>query len=129
MMSTMENETSDKIVGFLQTLGRRWNRISASFYDFLSVYFRLEVEGLENVPASGRGLIVANHSNALGYDALMLAYCLDRNLNRKPLIMTHPFWFSNRFLEAVTRNLDLFPADLKEGLRALSKEQLMLIFP
>lgn len=39
-------------------------------------YFRVEVEGLEHVPADGSALVVANHSGTLPIDALMLQLCL-----------------------------------------------------
>jgi 1-acyl-sn-glycerol-3-phosphate acyltransferase len=39
-------------------------------------YFRVEVEGLEHVPADGSALVVANHSGTLPMDALMLQLCL-----------------------------------------------------
>ena len=35
-------------------------------------YFRAEVHGIENVPASGRVLLVANHSGQLPFDALVI---------------------------------------------------------
>ncbi|THA27833.1 acyltransferase family protein [Streptomyces sp. RKND-216] len=39
-------------------------------------YFRVEVQGLEHVPADGSALVVANHSGTLPLDALMLQLCL-----------------------------------------------------
>src|SRR5262249_41852566 len=35
-------------------------------------WFRVQMRGLEHVPASGPGLIVANHSGVLPIDAIML---------------------------------------------------------
>ncbi|WP_129841214.1 lysophospholipid acyltransferase family protein [Streptomyces sp. RFCAC02] len=35
-------------------------------------YFRVEVRGIENIPADGGALLVANHSGALPWDGLML---------------------------------------------------------
>lgn len=35
-------------------------------------YFRVEVKGIENIPAQGGALIVANHSGTLPLDGLML---------------------------------------------------------
>jgi len=39
-------------------------------------YFRVQLEGLENVPAEGRAVLVANHSGQLPFDAAMLAVAL-----------------------------------------------------
>src|SRR3954464_654986 len=40
---------------------------------FYRYWFRAEVEGIENVPTSGGGLLVSNHSGALPPDATMIA--------------------------------------------------------
>jgi 1-acyl-sn-glycerol-3-phosphate acyltransferase len=43
-------------------------------YDFMYRYwFRVEVEGIENVPASGGAMLVSNHAGALPPDAAMIA--------------------------------------------------------
>jgi 1-acyl-sn-glycerol-3-phosphate acyltransferase len=42
-------------------------------YEFLyTVWWRVEAAGVENVPASGPGLIVTNHSGVLPYDGMMV---------------------------------------------------------
>lgn len=47
-----------------------WHLLNGLYYD----YFRVEVEGIENVPMSGGAVLVANHGGAaLPYDAAMLA--------------------------------------------------------
>lgn len=53
-------------------------------YDFLYHYwFRVEVEGIENVPREGAGLLVANHSGALPSDGAMIAKAI-REEHRHP---------------------------------------------
>ncbi len=42
-------------------------------------YFRVVTHGLENVPAKGRALIIANHSGQLPLDGLLLGYSLLTN--------------------------------------------------
>jgi 1-acyl-sn-glycerol-3-phosphate acyltransferase len=53
----------------------------ALFYPLLKVlyrdWFRTEVFGVENIPESGGGLMVANHSGVLALDALMLSVALN----------------------------------------------------
>jgi 1-acyl-sn-glycerol-3-phosphate acyltransferase len=54
---------SDRVEGVMDRL----------LYDFFYRYwFRVEVEGIENVPASGGALLVSNHSGALPPDAPMI---------------------------------------------------------
>src|SRR4029453_16449921 len=40
---------------------------------FYRYWFRVEVEGIENVPSSGGGLLVSNHAGALPPDAATIA--------------------------------------------------------
>jgi len=47
-----------------------WNVLNSLYYD----YFRVEVEGIENVPNDGGAVLVANHGGAaVPYDGAMLA--------------------------------------------------------
>src|ERR1700712_22480 len=60
------------------------------FYPMLRVlykdWFRTEVFGVENVPATGGGLIVGNHSGTLALDAMMLSVALnDQHPERRHL--------------------------------------------
>src|SRR5436305_12012232 len=48
--------------------------VDRTVYDFLYRYwFRVEVEGVENVPAEGGALLVANHAGAIPSDGAMIA--------------------------------------------------------
>jgi 1-acyl-sn-glycerol-3-phosphate acyltransferase len=48
--------------------------VDRTVYEFLYRYwFRVDAEGVENVPAEGPALLVANHSGALPSDAAMIA--------------------------------------------------------
>ena len=52
---------------------RRFAETVEPVLDFLyAVWWRVEASGVENVPSSGPGLIVANHSGVLPYDGLMV---------------------------------------------------------
>ena len=55
-----------------------WHVLNGIYYD----YFRVEVDGIENIPMDGPAMIVANHGGAaLPYDAAMLALAV---LNEAP---------------------------------------------
>ncbi len=48
--------------------------VDRTLYDFLYHYwFRVEVDGIENVPADGGALLVANHAGAMPSDGAMIA--------------------------------------------------------
>src|SRR3712207_6740623 len=55
---------SERVEGF-------FDRTAVEF--FYRYWFRAEVEGIENVPATGGALLVSNHSGALPPDAAMIA--------------------------------------------------------
>ncbi|GHF47209.1 glycerol acyltransferase [Kitasatospora xanthocidica] len=51
-------------------------------------YFRIDVQGVENIPAEGGALIVANHSGTIPLDALMTQVVIhDHHPNRRHLRM------------------------------------------
>lgn len=55
-----------------------WHVLNGIYYD----YFRVEVDGIENIPMDGPAMVVANHGGAaLPYDAAMLALAV---LNEAP---------------------------------------------
>lgn len=112
-------------------LARNLKFLPEALFDLLASYFRLEVTGLENLPNGGRGrmLVVPNHSNALGFDALMMAMALRKFTRRVPRVMGHNFWFSNGFSAAFSRRWGIFPADLREGLNNLRDDNIVVIFP
>jgi hypothetical protein len=63
--------------------------------DFLyRLWFRCEVEGIENVPRSGGALVVSNHSGALPPDAAMIAKAIKEEHPRgRPLHITVEHFF------------------------------------
>lgn len=129
LMSKRRKKSNSVLIAIGQGLARGFSVIPDNIYELLSRYFRLEIEGEENLPENGKGIVVANHSDALGYDGFMLPYTIEKAIGRKPAIMVHKFWFSNEILNAFSRSFELFPADLKEGLNALAGGKLMIIFP
>jgi 1-acyl-sn-glycerol-3-phosphate acyltransferase len=54
----------------------RWEPV----LDFLySKWFRVETEGLDNIPADGAALLVANHAGTLPYDSAMVVHAVRRD--------------------------------------------------
>src|SRR5690606_40151726 len=53
------------------------NKITAAlFRPIYEKYFRVEVHGIDNVPAEGPVLIISNHSGQLPIDGLLIGYAL-----------------------------------------------------
>ena len=61
---------------------------------FLKNYFRIEIEGLENLPPTGqKGLVCPNHSGFAGTDAVLLADLIHEHTGRRPRILAHRAFF------------------------------------
>ena len=94
-------------------------------------YWRVTVTGVENVPALGRALLVANHSGVLPWDGAMIVMAIleehpDPRLVRA-LVLSLPFAIP--FLGAVINKgggVQALPANSE---RLLNQDQLTLVFP
>ncbi len=109
----------------------RINLIGASDYlvEVLKKYFRLEVQGLENVPDSGRVLITPNHSGFSGFDAVILANILREKRNQLPQVLTHHLWFANKTVGHIMENMGFVEAKLRTGNTCLQQDGMVVIFP
>jgi 1-acyl-sn-glycerol-3-phosphate acyltransferase len=78
-----------------------WGRSEAFYklaepvFDFYYRYwFRVEQQGIENVPSTGGALLVSNHSGALPPDAPMIMQAIrNEHPNPRPLYMLGEHWF------------------------------------
>jgi 1-acyl-sn-glycerol-3-phosphate acyltransferase len=95
-------------------------------------WFRVEVEGIENVPREGGALLVANHSGALPPDAPMIIQAI-RNEHPvpRPLYMLGEHWFKGYpGVGMMANKIGLVPAHGANAKRLLADEgRLVLVFP
>jgi 1-acyl-sn-glycerol-3-phosphate acyltransferase len=107
--------------------------VDRTLYDFLYHYwFRVEVEGIENVPAEGGALLVANHAGAVPPDAAMIAKAI-REEHPRPRAVT--FLTEQKLADLpgvgmlVTKigGVPDHPANLHRLL--FDEDQLVLVFP
>lgn len=92
-------------------------------------YFRLQVEGLENIPKKGPAIIAPNHSGYSGFDALMLAYEIYKETGRTPRVLTHHLWFLNPTTAVPANRLGFIEATTENGLKELKRGKLIVLFP
>ena len=95
-------------------------------------WFRVEVEGIENVPSDGGALLVSNHSGALPPDAPMIMQALrNEHPARRPLYMLGEDWFKGfPGVAMLTNKIGLVPAHPANAQRLLHDEgRLVLVFP
>ncbi len=92
-------------------------------------YFRLEVEGIENIPKRGPVLVIPNHSGFSGFDTMMLAHEIYRSHRRIARVMTHHFWFLNETVADPAQKLGYVEATYDNGIRHLAKNDVVILFP
>lgn len=97
--------------------------------EIMRKYFRVEVEGLENIPRRGAAIIAPNHSGLTGFDALLLAHIVNKEARRIPRVLTHQFWFLTKTTSVPAHKLGFTEATFENGTNALSKNNLIMIFP
>jgi 1-acyl-sn-glycerol-3-phosphate acyltransferase len=107
--------------------------LDATVSEFLYRYwFRVEAEGLENVPAEGGALLVSNHSGALPPDAPMIAKAIkEEHARPRPVHLTMEHFFKGYPLfSMLLPKVGGVPAHPANVHRLLYDEQeLVLVFP
>ncbi|HEU5027501.1 MAG TPA: lysophospholipid acyltransferase family protein [Spirillospora sp.] len=92
-------------------------------------WFRVEVAGVENVPAEGGALIVANHSGTLPLDALMLSVALHDNARRCVRLLGADLVYQVPVLAHLARKAGHTLACQADAARLLGKGELVGVFP
>jgi 1-acyl-sn-glycerol-3-phosphate acyltransferase len=95
-------------------------------------WFRVEVEGIENVPDTDGALLVSNHSGALPPDAPMIMQALRHEHPRsRPVYMLGEHWFKGYpGVSMLVGKMGLVPAHPANAQRLLRDEgRLVLVFP
>ncbi len=103
------------------------------FIDFLyRYYFRVDAQGVSQIPKEGRCIIVANHAGGpLPYDGLMLRAAVRRDHESKRDLrwLTEDFVFYLPFVGAGLNRLGAVRACQENAERLLSRERLVAVFP
>ncbi len=94
-------------------------------------WFRVEVRGLENLPATGPALVVANHSGTLALDALMLALAVhdEHPAHRYLRLLGADLVFRTPFLSELARKGGATLACAADVERLLDNDELVGVFP
>ena len=94
-------------------------------------YFRTSVEGIDNVPAEGRCIVVANHSGALPLDGLMLraALRIEHRQKRDLRWLAEDFVYYLPFAGVFMNRVGAVRACPENAERLLEKESLVAVFP
>jgi len=95
-------------------------------------WFRVEAEGVENIPSEGGALLVGNHSGALPPDAPMIMQAIrNEHSTPRPLYMLGEHWFKGYpGVGMLANKLGLVAAHRENAQRLLYDEgRLAIVFP
>jgi 1-acyl-sn-glycerol-3-phosphate acyltransferase len=102
-------------------------------FEFLyEVWWRVETEGIRNVPAHGRALLVSNHAGSLfPFDAGMITMAImkEHPLPRWPRFMVLDWAFVLPFLSGFMRRVGGVPASPYNAMGLLREDELVSVFP
>ena len=98
---------------------------------FYEKWFRVEVSGVENLPDSGAGLVVANHAGTLPFDGPMLAVAVHDHhpAHRNLRLLAADMVFDMPVLGPVARKAGHTMACNVDASRLLSGGELTAVFP
>jgi 1-acyl-sn-glycerol-3-phosphate acyltransferase len=101
------------------------------FRPFYRTWFRVRMRGVENVPASGPALVVANHSGVLPLDAIMLQIGIfdEHPQHRNLRLLSADLVYEVPVLSSMARRSGHIRADREEAGRQLAAGELVGVFP
>jgi 1-acyl-sn-glycerol-3-phosphate acyltransferase len=100
--------------------------------DFLyKRYFRVEVEGIENIPARGRAVVVANHSGTLPFDGAMLRAAVRRHHSKPRDLrwLAEDISFYLPFVGVTMNRIGAVRACQENATRLLLTDHVVAVFP
>ncbi len=94
-------------------------------------YFRVEAHGLQNVPARGRALVVANHSGQLPMDGILIGTAISTSPYgaRAPRAMIERFFPTVPFVGNALNALGAVVGDPLNCAKLLERDEIIIVFP
>jgi len=111
---------------------RKFKETIEPLFQFLyTVWWRVEAAGLENVPAEGPGLVVANHSGVLPWDGLMIHLAIrhEHPARRECRMLALDMFALLPFLAPLLSQTGAVRASQENGERLLRNGELAGVFP
>ncbi len=102
------------------------------FFTFLfKNYWRVETTGIENIPESGRALLVANHSGQLPWDGAMVATAvLEQHPSQRLVRTLYGTWFPTLpFVSDLFVKCGQVLGTEENGTRLLEQDELVAVYP
>lgn len=97
-------------------------------FEIIRKYFRLTLEGIDNVPHKGKAIILPNHSGWTGLDVVMIGNEIYKNKQRVPRILAHKAWFLGD-IKIMSEKMGMIEASTSSGVKVLKKNNVLILFP
>lgn len=108
---------------YMETFGRTLFKI---LHDY---YWRIEVQGLENVPQQGAALLAGTHRGFQPWDGVMAVHLLKKELGRHLRFLIHPGLIKFPFLANYITKLGGVIACQENAQNVVANDQLLGVFP
>ncbi len=94
-------------------------------------YWRVEVEGIENIPYEGKAILVANHAGVLPFDSFMITEAVKRThpFGRMPRFLIEDWFLTRPFVGIILQRYGMARGSQDNALRLLAKGELVGLFP
>ena len=102
------------------------------FLDFMyERWWRVQVEGIANVPSHGRALMVANHAGIVPWDGIMMGTAIlkEHPLPRYPRFLVLNWAFNLPYVSYTLRKVGGVVASPYNAIRLLEQDELVGVFP
>lgn len=107
-------------------------RVFRPFLQFMyEKYWRIETTGMENIPSSGKALLVSNHSGIIPWDVIMISHAVHQEHPRHRIVrgLFHEWFMRQPFFSALMPKAGFVLACPENAERLLSKGELVCVFP
>ncbi|MEA2604557.1 MAG: hypothetical protein QOF89_5549 [Acidobacteriota bacterium] len=105
-------------------------RYERTLFRFLhDLYWRIEIQGIENVPQEGRAVLTGVHRGFMPWDGVMALVAVHRATGRIPRFLIHPCLVKPPFLANYMTKLGGIVANQENADWVLSREGLLGMFP
>jgi len=108
---------------YIAAHGRTWLRFLERWY------WRIEVQGLEHVPRSGRAVLTGVHRGFMPFDGVMTMHLLARRIRRYPRFLIHPSLVKFPFLFSFMTKLGGVLACRRNAAWVLEGDEIVGIYP
>jgi 1-acyl-sn-glycerol-3-phosphate acyltransferase len=107
-------------------IGRYCGHLFRFLHDY---YWRVEIDGIAEVPREGRGVLVGMHRGFMPFDGVMALFALVTRRGRIPRFLIHPSLTKFPFLADFMAKLGGIMACQEHGDYVLQRDELLGVFP